>query len=178
MKGYSSEKKKIRNNLFSVYNIDPKFEDRVVLKSWDLSKYTSDSNQLFDEFDKLINNTVPQYETELKEELQKNEVFFEGTIKRATLNKYERNLQARKKCLEVHGTSCVLCGINFGEKYGSNFAGIIEVHHIVPISQIGKEYEVDPINDLVPVCPNCHTALHSRGKEVYTIEELKQIMKH
>lgn len=42
--------------------------------------------------------------------------------------------------------------------------GIIEVHHIVPISQIGKEYEVDPINDLVPLCPNCHTALHSKKR--------------
>ena len=55
--------------------------------------------------------------------------------------------------------------------------GIIEVHHIVPISQIGKEYEVDPINDLVPLCPNCHTALPSKKKDgIYTIEELTELM--
>jgi 5-methylcytosine-specific restriction protein A len=49
------------------------------------------------------------------------------------------------------------------------------VHHIVPISEIGKEYIVDPIRDLVPVCPNCHMALHSKKDGVYTIEELRAI---
>ena len=29
--------------------------------------------------------------------------------------------------------------------------------------------------DLIPVCPNCHTALHSKKGGVYTIEELKKM---
>ena len=61
--------------------------------------------------------------------------------------------------------------------YGELGQGFIHVHHIVPISKIGKEYKIDPINDLVPVCPNCHAMLH-RGKDgkVYRIDELKEII--
>ena len=47
--------------------------------------------------------------------------------------------------------------------------------HIVPLSEIGEEYVVDPIRDLVPVCPNCHMALHSKKDGVYTVEELRAI---
>ena len=61
--------------------------------------------------------------------------------------------------------------------YGEFGQGFIHVHHIVPISKIGKEYKIDPIKDLVPVCPNCHAMLH-RGKDenVLTIDELKKII--
>ena len=31
---------------------------------------------------------------------------------------------------------------------------LIQVHHLVPLSAIGKKYRVDPIRDLRPVCPN------------------------
>ena len=53
--------------------------------------------------------------------------------------------------------------------------GFIHVHHIVPLSGLGKSYVVDPINDLRPVCPNCHAMLHKRVPP-YTIDELREIM--
>ncbi|MDC9497701.1 MULTISPECIES: HNH endonuclease [unclassified Pseudoalteromonas] len=46
----------------------------------------------------------------------------------------------------------------------------MHVHHIVPISDIGDEYQVDPIRDLRPVCPNCHAMLHRKGN--ISIKEL------
>jgi 5-methylcytosine-specific restriction protein A len=52
--------------------------------------------------------------------------------------------------------------MSFEKTYGPEFKDIIEVHHIVPLNQIGEAYVVDPINDLIPVCPNCHTAIHSK----------------
>lgn len=69
--------------------------------------------------------------------------------------------------------SCYIDSIAFGEE----FAGKIEVHHIKPISEIGEEYAVDPVRDLVPVCPNCHMMLHSKAEGVYSVEELKCMMK-
>jgi 5-methylcytosine-specific restriction protein A len=47
----------------------------------------------------------------------------------------------------------------------------------VPISTIGKEYLLDPVKDLVPVCPNCHAMLH-RGinGRVLTVEELRNVV--
>ena len=62
-----------------------------------------------------------------------------------------------------------------GKAYGPEFEGKIEVHHIVPISKSGEDYVVDPVNDLVPVCPNCHTAIHSKKNGAYTVEELRAI---
>jgi len=43
------------------------------------------------------------------------------------------------------------------------------------LEDIKDEYEVDPINDLRPVCPNCHAMLH-RKKPPLTIEELETII--
>ncbi len=53
--------------------------------------------------------------------------------------------------------------------------GFIHVHHKVELSSIGREYVVDPIEDLVPVCPNCHAMLHTR-KPALTIDGLRAIL--
>jgi 5-methylcytosine-specific restriction protein A len=54
-------------------------------------------------------------------------------------------------------------------------AGFIHVHHLTPLSTIGKEYRVDPIKDLRPICPNCHAVIHSR-RPAMSIEEAKQLI--
>jgi 5-methylcytosine-specific restriction protein A len=48
------------------------------------------------------------------------------------------------------------------------------VHHVVPLSSIGKEYVVNPKTDLVPVCPNCHAMIH-RKSPPFLIEELRAL---
>lgn len=58
---------------------------------------------------------------------------------------------------------------------GEDFAGKIHVHHIKPLAEVDDKYEVDPENDLVPVCPNWHMVLHSK-KDVYTIEDVKSFL--
>lgn len=49
------------------------------------------------------------------------------------------------------------------------------VHHLQEISSIGEEYEVNPIEDLRPVCPNCHAMLHKRDP-AYSIADLKVVI--
>jgi 5-methylcytosine-specific restriction protein A len=88
---------------------------------------------------------------------------------------YERDPRARKACIEEQGTICVVCGFNFGEKYGHIGEGFIHVHHIVPLSERDSEYEIQPERDLKPVCPNCHTMLHRRIPP-FTIQELKDLL--
>jgi 5-methylcytosine-specific restriction protein A len=102
--------------------------------------------------------------------------YFEGAKRRITVNAYERDLDAREHCLEHYGNRCHVCGFDFDDFYGQELAqGYIHVHHLVPLSEIGKEYKVDPINDLRPVCPNCHAMIHRR-KPAYTIDEIKRIL--
>lgn len=104
-----------------------------------------------------------------------NSNFVEGNEVRYELTKYERNPQARLACINYHGCSCKACGINFGNVYGEIGEGFIHVHHLTPISQQVGEYQIDPINDLVPLCPNCHSMVH-RSTPPLTIDQLKKIL--
>lgn len=100
----------------------------------------------------------------------------EGAVKLVTVNRYERNRFARKRCIETFGYRCSVCEIDFSERYGQVGRGFIHVHHLVPLSEIGERYEVDPVTDLRPVCPNCHAMLHHRTVVPRTIEELRRIL--
>ena len=104
-------------------------------------------------------------------------VLTEGKVVEAVQTRYERNREAREACIAHYGAKCAICGFDFKETYGNDFEGIIQVHHIVPISEIGAEYVIDPIKDLIPVCPNCHAALHSKKDGTYLPDELKEKLK-
>lgn len=111
----------------------------------------------------------------LPEEVSEAKKYIEGSTKQISVNVYERNLEARRKCIEHYGTSCHVCSFQFHKVYGSLVEGFIHVHHLKSLSEIGQEYELDPIKDLRPVCPNCHAMLHKK-KPAYTIEQLKNIL--
>lgn len=102
--------------------------------------------------------------------------FVEGAVRRVFVNAYERNPAARQACIDHYGTTCVVCGFNFGSFYGSMGEGFIHVHHLRSLSTVGVEYEVDPIADLRPVCPNCHAMLHTSASDMMSIEELKHLV--
>lgn len=107
-----------------------------------------------------------------------DDTIVEGAVKKISVNAYERNPIARMKCIEHYGSVCTICGLDFGKYYGEFASGFIHVHHIKPIHEIGKEYVVDPINDLIPVCPNCHAMLHKKLDDgsYYTPGELRAIL--
>jgi 5-methylcytosine-specific restriction protein A len=101
---------------------------------------------------------------------------WEGHSQKILVNKYERNPQARKECLDHYGYSCQICHFNFEEEYGEIGKSFIHIHHIVPISEIKKSYMVNPLSDLIPLCPNCHAIVHKR-KQWFTIEEVRHMRK-
>jgi 5-methylcytosine-specific restriction enzyme A len=90
--------------------------------------------------------------------------FKEGSVRSILVNSYERNTSARDACLAHYGFSCQACGIEMRAIYGDIAAGLIEVHHLQPISQSAEEYIVDPVKDLIPLCPNCHRVIHKSGR--------------
>ena len=85
---------------------------------------------------------------------------YEGAKKRIVVNAYERDPRARMLCIQHYGTRCFVCRVDLGERYGPVAIGLIDVHHLVPLSRIGEEYRVDPIRDLRPLCPDCHAVIH------------------
>jgi len=104
-------------------------------------------------------------------------VYREGSVRQVLVNAYERDRSARQACIDSHGLACSLCGLLFEDRYGPLGAGFIHVHHIVPLSELGPDYELDPIQDLRPVCPNCHAMLHRRRPPL-TPEGLRRVLKN
>jgi hypothetical protein len=109
-------------------------------------------------------------------EVAQPSLYVEGSTRQVSVNAYERSREAMLKCKAVRGTTCVVCGFDFGAVYGSSFAGFIHVHHLRPLSEIKGEYVVDPVSDLCPVCPNCHAVIH-HGGVLRSIEEVSLLLK-
>jgi 5-methylcytosine-specific restriction protein A len=103
--------------------------------------------------------------------------YIEGSATQVTQTRYERNIYARKECLKHYGYSCSVCDFNFERFYGSLGYKFIHVHHLTQVATIKQEYKVNPIQDLRPVCPNCHSMLHKQNPPL-TIDELKDIIKN
>ena len=122
----------------------------------------------------LIDVTVRNKER-LSEEICDAHLLKEGSKKKIYVNRYERNPHARRLCIEQYGLNCTVCGFNFEKLYGERGSDYIHVHHIIPLSEIKEEYELDAINDLRPVCANCHSMIH-RTIIPLTIDELRKTL--
>ncbi|MDF7826624.1 HNH endonuclease [Pontiellaceae bacterium B12227] len=109
------------------------------------------------------------------DEIPPTKKFKEGRTREVQVNAYERNRVARKKCIEHHGSSCAVCDFDFEEVYGEIGEGFIHVHHLKEIASRKKEYLLNPITDLRPVCPNCHAMIHSKKKAI-PIFKMKKIL--
>lgn len=111
------------------------------------------------------------------DEVASSALLLEGGSRQVLVNAYERNPVARARCLHHYGLECAVCGVNFGKLYGKIAEGFIHVHHLVKMSSIHQEYEVDPIADLRPVCPNCHAVVHM-AEPPYTLEQVREFLSH
>ena len=103
--------------------------------------------------------------------------FKEGKRVLSFVNRFERSLKARKKCVEKFGAICFVCKFDFSKEYGTIGIGFIEVHHLKELSSIRKEYTIDSELDLRPVCSNCHSMLHRRIP-AYSIEDMVRIIEN
>ena len=120
----------------------------------------------------LVLALVPVEEDAEQDEVENHEGLPEGAVTRILVNRYERSRINRAACIEIHGSLCQVCGFDFGKAYGQEGQGFIHVHHITPVSEIGDGYRVNPVTDLVPLCPNCHAMAH-RKTPPFTLNELR-----
>ena len=104
------------------------------------------------------------------------EGFEEGKEIPVIHKRYERNPINRELCLAAKGYKCAVCGFDFEKKYGAIGKNFIEVHHLKPVSTLGEGYKINPIEDLIPLCSNCHSMIHKR-KNPYTPDELRKMIK-
>ncbi len=99
----------------------------------------------------------------------------EGTPRWRVHRTYERSSRNRARAILLHGNRCLACGFSFDAVYTHKHAkGFIEVHHRRPLSEGPRA--IDPAEDLIPLCSNCHRMVHRRGDDWLDLEELRRLM--
>ena len=88
----------------------------------------------------------------------------DGNISIKKQKYYERKIENRLICLNTKGYNCYVCGFNFNKKFGELGKEFIHVHHVLPASKINSDF--NPLEDLIPVCPNCHSMLHKEDPPI------------
>jgi len=183
----SPESQEIINSAVEKYKTDDLLKVSGNMVDWFSAEITKQSNVAIPWANKYARKRIKIKRREiweyfLADDVLPNEIsedvgepFIEGSTKRVLTNAYERNHDARTECIKIYGVACVCCGFNFQEKYGDIGKYFIHVHHIRLLSELKKEYVVNPQEDLRPVCPNCHAMIH-RKNPPFSIEEIKKMI--
>lgn len=96
----------------------------------------------------------------------------EGGEKVFVSTRPERDSKLRNMTLDIHGYNCMACNFNFESFYGEIGKNFIEVHHIIPLTEVG-ERETNPEIDLIVLCANCHRMVHRQKRITLSLKELK-----
>jgi 5-methylcytosine-specific restriction protein A len=115
-------------------------------------------------------------EDNFSETLPADLTYAEGAVRKITVSVFERDRRAREACIKKHGTRCAVCKMSFAEIYGEIGNRFIHVHHKKPLAATRSKYSINPVKDLVPVCPNCHAMLHT-SEPPLSINELREIIR-
>ncbi len=115
----------------------------------------------------VVNDPKPSYTYEAQTE---------GKVIYQYGKRYERNQHLREDAIKIHGLTCKACKFNYENTYGEWGKGYIEIHHTKPLYINEQEVSVDPMNDLIPVCSNCHTMMHRKRATVLSVEEIKHLL--
>ncbi|MDC1076328.1 hypothetical protein OAQ35_05095 [Litorivicinus sp.] len=85
----------------------------------------------------------------------------EGALSVTEVKRRERSRLNRALSIEAHGYRCFICGLDPMSRYGDG-GQILEVHHLTQLGNLDDAMIFDPVRDLIPLCPNCHAAVHTR----------------
>jgi predicted HNH restriction endonuclease len=136
-------------------------------------KFELDQNTTM-RFELLVHiDQIPKEVLNKEKLLERNlDEFIEGFRRQVIVENGYRNRKFTLHAKEELGTICYACGFNFEDFYGPHGKGFIEIHHLNPIQEGERSSRIE---DVVPVCSNCHRMLH-KGTAILTIEDLKQMI--
>ncbi len=92
------------------------------------------------------------------------------------VNAYEQDPLARLLCIHAHGSTCKVCSVDLERIYGKMGTAAIHVHFLRALDDLSDDHVLDPVRDLIPVCPTCHTMMHRGREEALRVEDLRAIM--
>ena len=131
----------------------------------------ADLRNIIELYDKLrIKDALPVRETDQEEDEPEDE---KTRVQLRLHKRYERNRSLTVKAKRIHGYTCGVCKFNFEKGYGELGRGYIEAHHKTPFHLLPMKVRLDPREDFVTVCANCHRMLH-RKKTGLPVDELRK----
>lgn len=102
----------------------------------------------------------------------------EGEKRHVAFETAHRSPALRQACINRYGYQCQCCGMDFASLYGEELgARFIEVHHLKMISTYDESRPEDYVENLVPLCSNCHAMIHHGKEGPLTLGELRQAYK-
>jgi 5-methylcytosine-specific restriction protein A len=132
----------------------------------------TERGRYFFDLEPISKATVPT--TRVDDDVQ--DEFDEGREREIRSNRMERNRKAVEAAKRKHGLKCQVCGLVFGETYGSHGAGFIEVHHMIPVADAARRGKQKvALQELAVLCSNCHRMIH-RGGRLLSLDELRYIV--
>lgn len=129
------------------------------------------------DFSRIRPQEIPDPDIELDISDEEIDDLREGEERDSVSKRFERSRKARKKCIELYGCKCFVCGFDFEAVYGELGKDYIEVHHVWPVSKRRSEYKVNVASDLRPLCSNCHSMVHRKRENVLDVENLRSLLK-
>jgi hypothetical protein len=126
--------------------------------------------------------TIEENQNKKKFEVfDENVIIQEGRKKLVEAAVYERSSTLRnyaiKHFLKEEKIFCQCCNFNFQDFYGEQIGkGFIEIHHTKPIFKYEDEdlenTLVQAVNNVTPVCSNCHRMIHRNWNKPLEIQYL------
>lgn len=171
----------VRNNYYedikqlSIYNTEPGIilslndeltEDDTEQNNSTIFKYEYNNNQT-----KILSAYAYDVNSE-KFRIQNNRD--PVPYKRGNITRYKTNSRIAKTALNISNYKCLFDEQHhtFKSKLGTEY---MEAHHLVPMAAQGDfEINIDRVENIVSLCPRCHSAIHL-GEDSIRLELLKKL---
>ena len=113
-----------------------------------------------------------------------NLVIEEGTRRVRNVQVYERSKKLREAAINRYTIkghlACTVCSFDFSAVYGERGKGYIEIHHQKPIFQYEDQdtakFLEQALQNVAPLCSNCHRMIHREKNAPMPVEELRQLI--
>ena len=126
-----------------------------------------------------LNNVSPKGEfIDLNSTVSEGKIEYKVTKTRTRSKKLREVAIKHFKNKNKGSLKCEICKFDFKKAYGKPGKDFIEIHHEKPIFAYEDEGEEQTIrkalNNLHPVCSNCHRVIHKKAREPYKLEQVKK----
>ncbi len=177
-KGYISRKSGKNQPLFITEKGEKHLNNNIEMVDYLLSNNFK-FNDLMTSFKKVVGGNKNSKRPEIFDE---SITVYEGSQIITKTKVYKRSSKLREKAIQFYTVDdrikCQACCFDFEEFYGEYGKNFIEIHHQKPVFQFdGDNLErtiEEALENVIPVCSNCHRMIHRRRDNPLSLNELKE----